>query len=71
MQYPMQKIKVTHAMVIKTMTTAIGGLILYYLYVIFLYKITMFIMLHFYIFMLHYDNMQLAKIKNYIYICCI
>jgi hypothetical protein len=37
MQYPMQKIKVTHAMVIKTMTTAIGGLILYYLYVIFLY----------------------------------
>lgn len=55
MQYPMQKIKVTHAMVIKTMTTAIGGLILYYLYVIFLYKITMpimpimSIMLHFYV----------------------
>jgi hypothetical protein len=35
MQYPMQKIKVTHAMVTKTMTIAIGGLILYYLYVIF------------------------------------
>ena len=55
MQYPMQKIKVTHAMVIKTMTTAIGGLILYYLYVIFLYKIIMSIMsimpimLHFYV----------------------
>jgi hypothetical protein len=46
-QYPMQKIKVTHATVTKTIITPIGAFILYYLYVIFLFNTTMFITLHY------------------------
>jgi hypothetical protein len=56
-QYPKQKITVTHATVAIIITTAIGRFIIYYLYVIFS--------------TLHYDNMELINIKNYIYIYCI
>ena len=78
-QYPIQKSTVTHATDTKTIITPNGALILYYLYVIFLYNTTMFIMLHYYLcyiiiyvtllFMLHYDEYDI--IKNYTCICCI
>jgi hypothetical protein len=48
-QYPIQKSTVTHATDTKTIITPNGALILYYLYVIFLYNTTMFIMLHYYL----------------------
>lgn len=73
-QYPKQKSKVTHATVEKTMTTAIGGFMLDYttcmLYFI-LHKYIHNVTFLCYIFMLHYDNVDLTNIKNYIYIYCI